>query len=570
MLQARIGRLDSGPRRAVLAASVYGRSFWLGGVKAVLGPTLAASEIEQWLSLLAGNELIESHAVSKLPDQREYGFRHALVREAAYALLNDADRATGHRLAGEFLEAAGVPDPAIYAEHFELGGAPEAASRAFLSAAAFSIRRNDFQTALTLTDRAEALGVPEQSRAELYGHRGRAYAAMAQWEEARAAFQIAVEHAGLQADDRRAELLTHLTATSYWALDVEAARAHAPQALALADELGRDDLAASTLSWLGMISTSEGDVYGGLDWFQRAYQRTGGQQLVALKPLLDYWLGRVEQGCQDSYRIVATARAIGDVTTLMMALPSLGLNLAACGRYAEAVEIFGEARRIGSRHNITALLSRVVSMEAGWHLDVFDYEGAEALAIEAYGLAASAPYVPPMVSSSLDRLFIFLHRGETSRVEAQLDPVRQLIEKAAGWHEWIWNLRFTVVRAELALAHADFHEALALLTSVIHQEPRRGRVKYQIIGLLLRARALVGLGQRDAAQAELRAALRLAEQTANQPLWLRAAAALLALAPDPELRAAARVTVDAMSSALQDLPARSAFAQAEIVRRIRA
>src|SRR5262249_21610658 len=37
MLQARIGRFDSGSRRAVRAAAVFGQTFWGGGVASVLG-----------------------------------------------------------------------------------------------------------------------------------------------------------------------------------------------------------------------------------------------------------------------------------------------------------------------------------------------------------------------------------------------------------------------------------------------------------------------------------------------------------------------------------------------------
>lgn len=568
MLQARIGRLDVGARRAILAASVYGQSFWLGGVAALLGPAAAPGEFEPYLARLLENELIEPRAVSSLPGHREYGFRHALVREAAYALLGGADRETGHRLAGGFLEAAGLVDPSTFAEHFALGGALARAARAFLGAAAFAIRRNDFQSALAFAERAEALGVPEECRVELHTHRGKAYAAIAKWELARAEFQTAVTHTGPQANDRRAELLTQLTVAAYWALDIKAARLHALDALALADLLGRDDLAASIMSLQGMISTAEGDVLGGLECFRLANQRAGEQKIVALQPTLCYWLGWIDQACRDGLRVVEIAREIRDVTTLMMSLPCLGLSLAACDRYAEAVEVFAEARRIGSQHKITALLSRAISMETGWHIDVFDYQGAEAIANEAYDLAASAQYVPPMVSASLDRLFLALHRGEIEHVKAHLDPLRLLIEKAAGWHEWIWNLRLTVLRATLALARGEFQEALRLLPNVIHQAPQRRRIKYQIIGLLLQGQARIGLGQRDSALRDLGDALRLAAQTANQSLWLRVVAERLTLEEDAELRSQALVRIDALRAALPMTIMRQAFEESDTVRRL--
>lgn len=61
----------------------------------------------------------------------------------------------------------------------------------------------------------------------------------------------------------------------------------------------------------------------GLDLFQR----TGGQKIVALQPLLYYWLGQVEKGCQDARKVVELARSVNDVTTLMVALPSVDLTL---------------------------------------------------------------------------------------------------------------------------------------------------------------------------------------------------------------------------------------------------
>lgn len=122
MLQARIGRLDAGVRRSILAASVYGPTVWLGGIAAILGRDAADQELERQISILTEREVLEPHSVSRLSNQKEFGFRHVLLREAAYSLLSDTDRMTGHRTAGEFLASQGEPNPALIAEHFERGG----------------------------------------------------------------------------------------------------------------------------------------------------------------------------------------------------------------------------------------------------------------------------------------------------------------------------------------------------------------------------------------------------------------------------------------------------------------
>jgi tetratricopeptide (TPR) repeat protein len=122
MLQARLSRLPSGVRRALRAASVFGHQFWRGGVQALLGAGEEPGQVEEACRALALAEIVERTRQSRLPREEEYRFRHALMREAAYALLTDADRATGHRLAGWYLEQAGEKDPLILADHYRRAG----------------------------------------------------------------------------------------------------------------------------------------------------------------------------------------------------------------------------------------------------------------------------------------------------------------------------------------------------------------------------------------------------------------------------------------------------------------
>jgi tetratricopeptide (TPR) repeat protein len=122
MLQARIGRFDAGPRKAVRAAAVFGQTFWEGGVAALLAVPSAGGEVQSWLSTLVDAEVIERRGDSRLAHEEEYSFRHALVRDAAYALLTESDLVTGHRMAGKFLEAAGERDAVVIADHYRQGG----------------------------------------------------------------------------------------------------------------------------------------------------------------------------------------------------------------------------------------------------------------------------------------------------------------------------------------------------------------------------------------------------------------------------------------------------------------
>jgi hypothetical protein len=74
-----------------------------GAVRALLGEHASASELEHWLQRLVELEWVEPQPSSRFPGESEYRFRHALVRDAAYALVPDSHKPAGHRLAGQWL-----------------------------------------------------------------------------------------------------------------------------------------------------------------------------------------------------------------------------------------------------------------------------------------------------------------------------------------------------------------------------------------------------------------------------------------------------------------------------------
>jgi tetratricopeptide (TPR) repeat protein len=162
MLQARLGRLPANTRRVLRAASVFGLSFWKGGVSAVVGPAYLPGELTQHLEELVQSEVCEKRRLSRYPDDTEYCFHHALVRDAAYSLLTDADRALGHRLAGRFLSRVGERDPIILIDHFTRGDDLEHAAKQRLRAGDNALRLCSRQEArmhyATAAELAEKLG----------------------------------------------------------------------------------------------------------------------------------------------------------------------------------------------------------------------------------------------------------------------------------------------------------------------------------------------------------------------------------------------------------------------------
>ena len=188
-----------------------------------------------------------------------------------------------------------------------------------------------------------------------------------------------------------------------------------------------------------------------------------------------------------------------------------------------------------------------------------------ALAEEARDVARSVSFPPPLVSASIDLLLNFARRGEVARAETLAGEVAGAVERAAGWHGWLWKLRFTEARAEIALARGDAEQAIRSAGEALEQSHGR-RAKYQTLGLVTRARALAAVGRTTEAVADLREAVRTARPLGDPALFLRAAAALLALDGDDELAAETRSTASRILAALPTEAMCQRFQAAEPVR----
>lgn len=156
MLQARLMRLEPGARRVLRTGSVYGQTFWRGG--------LSAEDVDLWLQHLIDGEFIERHRDSRFPGEIEYGFRHALMREAAYSLLSETEQILAHRQAGHFLVGAGETEALIAARHFEQGKESTLSVEWYVRAAEQCFSRYDTSGTRQHAEHAIALGATGELR----------------------------------------------------------------------------------------------------------------------------------------------------------------------------------------------------------------------------------------------------------------------------------------------------------------------------------------------------------------------------------------------------------------------
>jgi predicted ATPase len=153
MVQARLDALGEDSRRVLRAASIFGQTFSRAGVSSLLSER-DRQVLPMCLDVLVTREVVFPRDVAG----DELVFRHALLRDAAYAMLTEGDRALGHLLAAEFLEKTGEGSTILLVEHFERGGDLGRAASYCRDAAAEALEGNDLSGAIARAHRGAELG----------------------------------------------------------------------------------------------------------------------------------------------------------------------------------------------------------------------------------------------------------------------------------------------------------------------------------------------------------------------------------------------------------------------------
>jgi class 3 adenylate cyclase/tetratricopeptide (TPR) repeat protein len=97
VLAARLDALGPDERRLLQAASIVGQSFW----DRVVGELAGGVAVDGPLAALVEKDLLTASTASRVAGEREFAFKHALIRDVAYETLPRAVRARQHfELAG--------------------------------------------------------------------------------------------------------------------------------------------------------------------------------------------------------------------------------------------------------------------------------------------------------------------------------------------------------------------------------------------------------------------------------------------------------------------------------------
>ncbi|MEO7198447.1 MAG: tetratricopeptide repeat protein, partial [Solirubrobacterales bacterium] len=208
VLAARLDSLDGEERRLIQAASVVGQSFW----EQTVGELSGGGPITKPLATLVEKDLLVPSSSSRLADEREFAFKHALVRDVAYSKLPRAIRARKHfevasiverRSEGNGETTAGLlaehygraatlgeqsdfPDEELVEMRFRAGGAYERAGDVAASLYSNGEALSMYDNALQLRDglSAEIRARVEEKRGDTAFRSGQVDAALEAWERA--------------------------------------------------------------------------------------------------------------------------------------------------------------------------------------------------------------------------------------------------------------------------------------------------------------------------------------------------------------------------------------------------
>jgi class 3 adenylate cyclase/Tfp pilus assembly protein PilF len=536
VLAARLDSLPPFERRLVQHAAVSGRTFWPGSL-ASLAQQEGADLADALRSLQDKELVVEARGRSGLGGEREFAFKHVLIRDVAYGMLPKAVRAHRHFEVARYVEerAGDRTDEVVplLAEHY--GRAAVLAEEARLdrpireqfNARAFDVLEAAGDAAAALYSNGEAFdhygaacgleGPDAASRARVREKQGDVALLLGRVDAAAAAWEECLEFQRREEDLPRLGDLNRKLAAALWQKGAlkEAIERYQRGIGVLKDgpptrELVRLYEEAATLYM------HTGDNMLAIYAAEKALRLAERLDEAAAASRAHEVFGRVfgrtgdnAKARENLERSVELARASGPNDTIR-ALISLGSHLDMSeADYAGAAAAYSEARELADRvgdltaaaelHSALALLA---AYRADWD-EVEAYAHASLELAEREGLVRSTAYPYALQGLLRWRVGDFRQAEETYR--------RALaIAEETGWSEVAY---WALYGLALALRDAgDVTGALTALAQALDVCERAGLVAQSIQATAARAVNLALDGRRDQARSFADEAARLAER----------------------------------------------------------
>jgi class 3 adenylate cyclase/tetratricopeptide (TPR) repeat protein len=424
IVAARLDLLSTTEKRLLQTASVVGKVFWLGALASM--HEADRRTLEQGLHALERKEFLRRERRPSLEGETEYAFRHIIVRDVAYGQIPRAERAQKHVRAAEWIESLGrAEDQAeMLAHHYlsalELAAATGAATGHFGERARIALRdagdravavhaapaaigfyekaielwakddpelpalRLRLGRALAVARDERAVETLETAREALIAASDKAWAAEASallaelgWDRGRreasrrhlerARELVAVEAASAS----KAWVLAQISRYSMLAGDDATAIGVGGEALAMAEELGLDEVRAHVLNNIGCARFAAGD-FGGIRDLEESVELAStldsaelGRAYNNLATCLS-GLGDVQRGLELRREAVRASERFGHRSTARfaaVAVTSWDFYLGEWNRFvSDARSFLEESRRLGGMYQDAYLLAGLASI----------------------------------------------------------------------------------------------------------------------------------------------------------------------------------------------------------------
>jgi tetratricopeptide (TPR) repeat protein len=554
IIAARLDALGPAERAVLFDASVIGKIFWEGALARLAGNRPLAL----LLHLLERKGFVRSEPTSRLAGDREFSFKHMLVREVAYATLPRATRRQRHATVAAFIEDAAADRvtewASTLAHHWREAGdqsrtlaflllAAEQASRAWAKAEAASL----YLQALELIPEDDAA-----MRRSVRLRRAIVRAESGDYAGALSEFQTVIPE--LEGDELLEALVWSARLANWLLMDAEATRSIAQRAMEVAEVLDRPEHRARALAVLHQSLVLDGRTADGvkigeqaLDAWPAEHHPSELATHLSLLGTYQYLAGRYDRAVELSERGYELGQEVQSTEGMLFGGAGLGLALVGQGRHEEAFEVLervvAQGRAIEIAPRFTA---RAMNIWAGALREVFDLRAARERNEEAIELAKRSGFLSADLQGRIDLLFTDLAEGHVSRANQAWPPLWEAAQATTGLHQWLMAGRLVTAKAEIALASERPEAAAEVSSEAIAHARRFGRLKYEIASRLVLGTAILAMKRPADAVPELRQAFAAAQRLGHpSAVWTTAFALGTALSTMGDDKGAEVATVKA-------------------------
>jgi class 3 adenylate cyclase len=502
LLADRLDRLSDDERAVLERAAVVGQHFAYDSV-AALAADVPDLRVRSLLLGLVRKEVIRPGG------EDGFGFRHILIREAAYASIPKRMRArlhaqvaglsAGDELRGYHFEQAHRYTAELGARDLDLAAQ---AADALGTAGTRAYDRSDMPAALNLLERALAIGPGDDpARAELSRRHAMALLETGELARAREGLDDAIDTAA-RLGDQRVEWMARLDAAVHRGLAAPDMLAVAREAIVVFEQLHDEAGLAHAWRRVAVASLTAGS-YGeaeraaelALEYAQRAGDaHQAGRAVDQLCTALLYGPAPADEAARRCRELVAEAGADGDPLVEANVLSSLAGLEAMLGRFDDARALAAHARASFHRLGLRRLEAGLAEIEGETELLADDPAAAEQAFRRGRDLVSGLETrtLSVLIAESL------LRQGRTDEAARLAADAGELLTSDVV-HAWV---RLAGIRARLLRLNGEHDAALAQARSGVELASRTDALSLQ--GDALAALAEVANDDAAAQEAVLR------------------------------------------------------------------